>query len=111
MAKDILQSTSSEEIRMLEKMAGVDPEQVLRNRKVRRAIRVIKQAWLEEPGRAQADIHSLLTDQAEWRWPLKVYSPEEKKKREDNLRKILKANSRIPIKRANQGSPFQTDKL
>lgn len=82
-------TTATEEIVMLERLTGGDPKKALRNRRVRRAIQTIRHAWSEEPMRYRVDLDELLLNTIRWSWPLRIYTPEERRAREEKLRAEL----------------------
>lgn len=86
-----------EEIILLERLAGGDPHKALRNRRVRCAIKTIRHAWVEEQGRAQSDLHDLLSGTTEWRWPLRVYTPENLKLKEEHMKAELSKNRNLRL--------------
>lgn len=96
--EEIMKKTKAiEEIILLEKITGGDPHLALRNRRVRRAIQTIRHAWAEEKGRSQADINDLLSGSPEWRWPLRIYTSEELKSREERMKAELNINRNIRL--------------
>lgn len=84
--------TATEEIVILEKLIGGDPQKALRNRRVKRAIQTIRHAWSEEPMRFKVDLDELMLNTIRWNWPLRIYTPEQRQAKEEQLRAKLERN-------------------